>query len=221
MLLCQGAERWRALVDRGDRAELECVFRALCAPVRGGNTDHLHLCTRADGGYLASRAFRDYDLCSLQWLARIDARHELELWSPSTIATLCAHEPAAIDALACKLHVLQKLASPAHMPQKECLLAVLVARAHEGMQVRRAAAVVLQLFPGDACHWRGPRGESVFHVLAAARAAPELVPLFRRLRAHALLAAPDADGRSPADVVVARADLDATAAESVLAFFGV
>lgn len=212
VLLCEGAERWRALVDRGDRAELQCMFRALC---------DLHLCTRADGGYLAARAFRDYDLCALQWLARIDATHELELWSPSALTSLCAHEPAAIDALACKLHVLQHLVSPAHMPQKQCLLAVLLTRAHEGTQVRRAAAVVLQLFAGDACRWRGPRGESVFHVLAAARAAPELVPMFQRLRAHALLAPPDADGRSPADIVAARTDLDATAAESVLAFFGV
>ena len=92
---------------------------------------------------------------------------------------------------------------------------VLVARAHEGVQVRRAVAVLLQLFPGDACRWRGAQAESVFHRLAQAEAAPELVRVFGPLRAHALVAGSDTHGRTPAHVAAAAAP-----EPHVRAFFG-
>lgn len=225
-LLHDGAHAWRALVDRADRAELRRVFALLGLPssMHHAHSDahapvHVHVlvreCLRAADGYLARRALRDYELRTFAWLARLDAACELGLWSPAALVRACAHEPARIESLACKLHALRRHASPAHLPGTESLLSVLVARAHEGVQVRRAVAVLLQLFPGDACRWRGAQAESVFHRLAQAEAAPELVRVFGPLRAHALVAGSDAHGRTPAHVAAAAAP-----EPHVRAFFG-
>jgi hypothetical protein len=75
--------------------------------------------------------------------------------------------------------------------------------------------VLLQLFPGDACRWRGPQAESVFHRLAQAEAAPELVRVFEPLRAQALVAGGDAQGRAPKELVA-----ESSGEENVLLFFG-
>jgi len=221
-LLHDGAHAWRALVDRAERAELRRVFALLGLD---GRTAHAHRgaechvlvreCLHAADGYLARRAFRDYELRTFQWLAHLDAVFQLKLWSPAALVALCAQAPARIEGLACKLHALRRHASPAHLPGCECLLSVLVARAHEGVQVRRAVAVLLQLFPGDACRWRGPEAESVFHRLAQAEAAPELVPVFGFLRAHALVAGVDAQGRAPGELAA-----ESSGEASVLLFFG-
>jgi hypothetical protein len=223
-LLHDGARAWRALVDRADRAELRRVFALLGLQCGTAETHskadvHEHVLTReclhAADGYLARHAFRDYELRTFEWLAHLDAACELRLWSPAALVDLCAHAPARIESIACKLHALRRHASPVHLAQRDCLLSVLLTRAHEGLQVRRAVAVLLQLFPGDACRWRGPHAESVFHHLAQAEAAPELVHVFEPLRAHALLAGRDTHGRTPAHVAAA-----VTQEPHVRAFFG-
>lgn len=223
-LLHDGAHAWRALVDRADRAELRRVFALLGLASGAPQTDlethaPVHVlvleCLRAADGYLARCAFRDYELRTFQWLAHLDAVFQLKLWSPAALVALCAQAPARIESLACKLHALRRHASPAHFAGRECLLSVLVARAHEGVQVRRAVAVLLQLFPGDACRWRGPQAESVFHRLAQAEAAPELLRVFEPLRAHALVARDDSEGHTPLQIAAACA-----VEKNVLVFFG-
>ena len=225
-LLHDGAHAWRALIDRADRAELRRVF-ALLGLLSGvpeaDSKAHVHVhvhvlvreCLHTADGYLARRAFRDYELRTFGWLASLDAACGLQLWTPVALAAMCASAPERIESLACKLHALRRHASPAHLPRTDCLLSVLVARAHEGVQVRRAVALLLQLFPGDACRWRGLHAESVFHRLAHAEAALELVHVFEPLRAHALLAGRDTHGRTPAHVAEA-----VTQEPHVLAFFG-
>lgn len=224
-LLHDGARAWRALVDRGDRAELRRVFALLGLP---SGMQHTHSgarlpvpagvreCLHSADGLLAHHTLRESELRTFEWLVHVDAACGLGLWSPATLVAACAHEPARIDSLACKLHALRRHASPAHLPGAECLLSVLVARAHEGVQVRRAVAVLLQLFPGDACRWRGPHAESIFHRLAQAEAALELVHVFEPLRAHALVAGRDAYGWTPGQVAAATAQVS-----DVRAFFGV
>ena len=222
-----GAHAWKALVDRADRGELRRVFALLglpCTMEKMHRKTHVHAfvfeCLHAADDYLAHRAFRDYELRTFEWLNHIDAACNLRLWSPTALAKLCAHAPASIESLPCKLHALGRHASPAQLQGRECLLSVLVARAQEGVQVRRAVAVLLQLWPGDACRWRGPQRESVFHRLAQAEAAPELVRVFEPLRAHALVVGGDAQGRAPVELL-ARDARDAPGSAQVLTFFGV
>jgi hypothetical protein len=223
-LLHDGAHAWRALVDRADRAELRRVFALLGLANGAPQTDlethaPVHVlvleCLHAADGYLARCAFRDYELRTFEWLAHLDAVVQLKLWSPAALVAQCAQAPARIESLVCKLHALRRHASPSHFRGCECLLSVLVARAHEGVQVRRAVAVLLQLFPGDACRWRGPQAENVFHRLAQAEAAPELVRVFEPLRAHALVAGGDSSGRTPQQIAAA-----SPADTNVLVFLG-
>lgn len=222
VLLHDGAHAWRALVDRADRTELRRVLALLglhtsMAQAHHGTHVHIlvHECLHTGNGYLARRAFCDYELRTFECLAHIDTVYQLRLWSPATLTDMCSHAPASIDSLACKLHALRRHASPAHLPGRECMLSVLLARAHEGVQVRRAVAVLLQLWPGDACRWRGPKSESVFHRLAQAEAALQLLHVFEPLRAHALVVGVDAHGLTPAQTALAWSP-----EPKVCAFFG-